>query len=79
MKRHPLDREFLQEAATALHAKLPDNWGFIVLAAPQTGTVPEAQQRVVYVSNLKREDAINVLKEWLIKASGPEEWMQHIT
>lgn len=73
-----MDRAFLNEAAQAIHAKLPDNWGFILLAAPPTGTVPETQQRLVYVSNLQRPDAINVLKEWLIKASGPEDWMQHI-
>jgi hypothetical protein len=31
-----------------------------------------------YKSNAKREDAVNTLKEWLIKASGEEDWMKHI-
>jgi hypothetical protein len=75
---HPMDREFLQLAAQAIHARLPDNWCFILLAAPTTGTVPESQQRTVYTSNMNRESAIALLKEWLIQASGPEEWMHHI-
>ena len=34
--------------------------------------------RLTYISSMHRADAINVLKEWLIKASGEEEWMKHI-
>jgi len=74
-----MDREFLQLAGDAVKAKLPDNWGFIILAAPITGSVSEEQQRTVYISNIRRESAVNMLKEWLIQASGPEDWMQHIT
>lgn len=72
-----MDREFLQLAAEAVAARLPDNWVFILLASP-LDPVPEEQKRTVYISNMTREVAINVLKEWLIQASGPEEWMQHI-
>ena len=70
-----MDREYLKEAAKAVGAKLPDNHGFILLVAP----FGEGENnRLTYISSMRREDAINVLKEWLIKASGPEEWMQHI-
>ena len=70
-----MDREFIQLAAKAAHDKLPDGYGFILLAAPTNGA---GDGRLVYCSNFKREDAINVLKEWLIQSSGEEEWMKHI-
>jgi hypothetical protein len=76
--KKPMDRDYLQLAAEAVSARLPDNYVFILLAAPLTDSVPEEQRRTVYVSNMKREVAIAVLKEWLIKASGPEEWMEHL-
>lgn len=71
----PLDREFLKEAADAVKARLPDNYGFILLAFPFH---KEGDERLLYVSNAKREDAIASLKEWLIKCSAPEDWMKHI-
>jgi len=71
-----MDKEYLKLAAEAVNAKLPDNHGFILLVAP----FGEAENsKLVYISTMRREDAINVLKEWLIKASGEEEWMKHIT
>lgn len=70
-----MDKEYLKEAAKAVEAKLPDNHGFILLVAPFG---EGANNRLAYISSMRREDAINVLKEWLIKASGPEEWMRHI-
>jgi len=70
-----MDREFLNEAAKAIKDKLPDNYGFILMAAPFEG---EGDNRLVYLSTMKREDAINVLKEFLIKCSGEEEWLKHL-
>jgi hypothetical protein len=67
-----MDREYLNEMAKLLHAKLPDNHGFIMLAFPHEGG------RMFYVSNTQRNDAVNALKSWLIQASGEEEWMRHI-
>ena len=70
-----MDKEYLKEAARAIGAKLPDNHGFILLVAP----FGEGENnRLTYISSMNRADAINVLKEWLIKASGEEEWMKHI-
>jgi len=69
-----MNREYLQQVAELIGAKLPDHHGFILLAVPFQG----AGQRVTYVSSLKREDAILILKEWMIKASGEEDWMRHI-
>lgn len=70
-----MDKEYLKEAARAVEAKLPDMHGFILLAAP----VGEGDgRRLVYISNIDRDCAIAMLKEWLIQASGEEEWMKHI-
>jgi len=71
-----MDKEYLKEAAKAVEARLPDNHGFILMVAPFNAEGDN--NRLVYISSMRREDAINVLKEWLIKASGPEEWMKHI-
>lgn len=70
-----LDKNYMQEAARIIESKLPDNHGFILLVAPY-GDDPS--QRLFYVSTMDRACAINVLKEWLIKASGEEEWMKHL-
>jgi hypothetical protein len=70
-----MDKEYLKEAARAVEAKLPDNHGFILLVAP----FGEGDgNRLAYISSMRREDAVNALKEWLIKASGEEDWMKHI-
>jgi hypothetical protein len=68
-----MNKEYLQSAAEIINAKFPDNHGFILLVTPYG-----EGGRLNYISTMRREDAINVLKEWLIKASGPEEWMKHI-
>ena len=69
------DREYLKEAARAVEAKLPDNHGFLLLVAPfGEGT----DNRLTYISSMRREDAINVLKEFLLKCGAAEDWMKHI-
>lgn len=77
-KGQDLDRQYLQEAAKVIESKLPDNYQFILLAAPIAGSVPEEVHRLVYVSSFRREDAIAVLKEWLIRANASDGWVQHI-
>ena len=70
-----MDREYLKEAARAVEAKLPDNHGFILLAS-EFGD--GGDKRLFYISSMRREDAINVMKEWLLKAGAAEDWMRHI-
>lgn len=70
-----MNKQYLQLAARAISAKLPDNHGFILLVAP-FGDDPD--RRLTYVSSMRREDAVALLKEWLIKAGAAEDWMQHI-
>jgi hypothetical protein len=64
---------------TAQVATLPDNHGFILMVVPYGS----GEGRLEYLSNLKREDAINLLKEFLIKeflikCGAEEDWMKHI-
>lgn len=79
-KSHPLDRAFLQDMAKVLTSKLPDNYGFIILAAPFNNPdgSPSGDNRTVYTSNIQRPDAIALIKEWLIKCGASEDWMKHI-
>lgn len=70
-----MDRAFLKEAAKAVEAKLPDNYGFILLAFPFNG---EGDARLVYISNAERTGALNAMKEWMLKCGASEDWMKHI-
>lgn len=70
-----MDKEYLRNAAEAVKAKLPDNMGFILLAFPFNG---EGDNRLVYISNAQRTDALNAMKEWLLKCGAAEDWMRHI-
>lgn len=70
-----MDREYLKEAARAVQAKLPDSHGFILLAFPFNG---EGDGRLVYISNAQRTDALNAMKEWMLKCGASEDWMKHI-
>jgi hypothetical protein len=70
-----MDKEYLKVAARSVEAKLPDNHGFILMVAP-FGDGPD--NRMTYISSMRREDAINILKEWLLKAGAAEDWMKHI-
>lgn len=69
-----IDKQYLIDAGKAVEAKLPDHHGFILMAVPFEG----GDGCLKYISSLKREDAIRVLKEWLIQCSGEEAWMKHI-
>jgi hypothetical protein len=69
-----MNKEYLQRIAGQIKAELPDGYGFFLLAAPYSG----AQSRASYISNMHREDAINVMKEFLIKAGAEEDWMKHL-
>lgn len=70
-----LDRQFLRDASDLIKARLPDNYGFILMATPFN---KEGDCRLVYTSNIRREDAIAMLKEWLLKCGAAEDWMKHI-
>lgn len=70
-----MDKQYLREAAGAVKEKLPDNYGFILLAFPFNG---EGDNRLVYISNAQRTDALNAMKEWLLKCGAAEDWMRHI-
>jgi hypothetical protein len=71
-----MDKDYLRQSAKAVQDRLPDNHSFILLVA-ENGE-PRKESRLYYISSMERASAVNVLKEWLIKASGEEEWMKHI-
>jgi hypothetical protein len=61
------DKNYLHVLARYLASQLPKNTGFILLVAPMTDVVPpkEDDVRVVYTSNICREDARAIMLEWL--------------
>jgi len=69
-----MNEEWLKEVAREIDKMLPEKQGFILFAVPWDGP----DMRLRYVSNLQREDAVNLIKEWLVMASGEKEWMKHI-
>lgn len=70
---HPMDKEYLREAARAIEARLPDNHGFILLVAPYG-----EDGRLRYIASVERASAIAMLKEFLIRAGAEEDWMKHL-
>jgi hypothetical protein len=70
------DKDYLNLAAQALEAKLPDAHGFILLVVPFGGDADT--NRVRYCSSVRRADAITLLKNFLFQAGAGENWMQHI-
>jgi hypothetical protein len=76
---HQMDKEYLRLMAEQVKAKLPDNHGFLLLTAP-FGDLPAGapENRTTYCSNMKREDAIKLLKEFLFRIGEAEDWMKHI-
>ena len=68
------DKQYLKEVAKIVHATMPDGYGFIVISAPFN----EGDNRMNYISNIQRADAIKLVKEWLFKAGEEEDWMKHI-
>lgn len=73
-------KEHLDKVCKAVNMVLPKNTGFILLAMPFD--VPPDNRghrgRLVYASNIARPEAINALKEWLIKCSAEEDWMKDL-
>jgi len=74
MSEDSRDKQYLKDAAEAVHALLPDHHGLIILAVPYKG----GERRIKYISNLKREDAVKVLKEFLLTACDEDTWLKHV-
>jgi len=69
---HPT-AEQIQIYCQQLTEFLPTDYGFIFFAFP-TGDGDD--HRVLYASNVEREDAVNAIKEWMIKRGLDEDWMR---
>ena len=72
--KHLMDKDFIKLMAQELEKKLPDNWGFLLMAAPYG----EDQDQFVYTSTIRRVDALKMLKEFIIKCGAGEDWMKHL-
>lgn len=69
----------MRDICHAIKERLPEHFGFIVMVSPFDNVLPMGQGgRLNYASNIQRKDAINLLKEWLIKAGAAEDWMKHL-
>lgn len=72
-------RQQMQAICKGIEKALPPDYGFIVMVGPFNKTLPMGHGgRLNYASNIKRKEAINLIKEWLIKASAHEDWMKHL-
>lgn len=69
------DKQYLKDCGRAIDSKIPDNHGFILLVVP-FGESPD--NRLKYTASVNRDDAINVLREFLFHCGAGEEWMKHI-
>ena len=70
------DTERMRQVAKAVDDRLPDGFGFIVMAFPFEGIQDEP--RLSYVSNANRSDVIKAVKEWLFTQGEAENWMEHV-
>ena len=71
------------DIAHAIDERLPQGWTFLVLVAPVTppgakDMVDPAALRCNYTSNMRRADALNLLKEFLLRNGAAEDWMKDI-
>ncbi len=65
----------MQAIGKSVHNQIPPGWAFLVMVFP-TGSADGRNLR--YVSNAELRDAINVVKEWLLKCGAAEDWMKEI-
>jgi hypothetical protein len=70
-----MERGFVQAMAEAVEARIPDGYGFVVMAFPLEG---QGDGRLVYASNGRREDVVAALKEFLLRCGAAEDWMRHL-
>lgn len=69
----------MRDICHAIKERLPEDWGFIVMVTPFEKAIKKGHEaRLNYASNMERKQAINVLKEWLIKAGAAEDWMKRL-
>jgi hypothetical protein len=69
------NKEYLREIAATIKKCLPDNHGFVLL----TARLGNAERRFTYTSNILHEDAINLLREYLIVSGYKERPLKPIS
>lgn len=76
MSDTPQNVQYMRDASDAIMSKVPDNSGFILFVVPLGNTTGESRLR--YSSNLDRQKAIALVKEWLFRNNASEDWMKHV-
>lgn len=67
----------MQEIALTIKDLIPKGYTMFLFVAPSSA-VKFSDERATYISNMHREDAINCMKEFMIKCGAAEDWMKHI-
>ena len=71
-KKEEIINNKMQNICKYIDNELPNNCGFILLAYEF-----DAEGRIIYASNTNRNDAANIMKEWLNKVN-KENYGKHI-
>jgi hypothetical protein len=70
-------KEKLQSIAQSVVTQIPKDFGFFMFIIP-TENASDHDGRANYVSNIRREDVIKCMKEFIIKSGTAEDWMKHL-
>jgi hypothetical protein len=79
-KELPVDqarRVLLRQLAKHIETTMPGNTGFVLLVYGQ-GPLAAAGELLQYVSNSRREDVVQLLKEWLATIASDEDYDRDI-
>lgn len=63
-------KQYLQLIAEEINKRLPDNHGFILLAVPYSED--SSTKTINYVSNCQREDAIRLIRRFVVEQGASE-------
>ena len=70
-------RDRMQDIASRIVERIPEGFTFMLFIAPSENATPN-DGRANYISNMQRVDALNCMKEFIIKSGAEEDWMKHI-
>lgn len=73
-------RERMTAIGDVIKAMLPKGWGFFLFVTPPEATYHnrKSDPRANYISNIQRGDALNCMKEFLVKNKYKADWMKDI-
>lgn len=63
-------KEKMQKLARGIQEELPPDWGFVIMVFP----LGDRLGRLNYISNGKREDVLELLKQFLYRNKNKDAW-----